>query len=316
MDRVARTTMSWFSDISFLRPFWVLAVPAIIALAVLSMRRGSALGDWNAHIDPHLMDALRALGKIETSNARRIRHLPFWTAGGICLALTGPALERGNGQTFRNLDGVIFVVDVSASMTNDSLWPRALINMQASLTQLGTKPAAVIVFGGDSYLASALTVDHAQLSQMLALIDDKTVPDKGSRPGLALQQAADVLEQTQLLAADVVLVSDGDGFSAQTMREAAQITRFGARLSVLRVATSASEQTAVEQAVFSELAEQGGGHVYDVDDFDRLGDALSETVEKRLVGQDFQLLFWSDYGRYLLLLALLPAAALFRRDQA
>lgn len=308
--------MSWLGDISLLRPFWLLALPLIIGFAIWSMRRRAALGDWGAHIEPHLMEAMRALGKVDTAGASRLRHLPFWVAGGIALALTGPAFERGDGQTFRNLDGVIFVVDVSPSMTRDALWPRALTSIQAGLSTLGTKPAALIVFAGDSYLASALTLDHLQLSQTAALLDDKTVPDRGSRPGLALAQAAELLRGAQILAGDVVLLSDGDGFGPDAMRAAADIRAAGGRLSVVQIATTVSAQSLVPTAQFEALAEQGGGAVYGVDQLEQLRMTLAETADKRLGRQDFQLLFWRDYGRYLLLLALIPAAALFRREQA
>ncbi|MEP2028256.1 MAG: VWA domain-containing protein [Paracoccaceae bacterium] len=307
--------MSWLSDISLLRPFWVLALPVIAALAVWSMRRRAVLGDWGAHIDPHLMDAMRAMGKVDVASKGRARQLHFWIAGGICLALTGPALERGNGQTFRNLDGVIFVVDVSGSMARDPIWPRALTSVRAGLSGLGTKPAALVVYAGDSYLASTLTLDHLQLSQTVALLDDETVPDRGSRPALALEQAADLLKTTQVLAGDVVLLSDGSGFGPETLKAASAIAQQGGRLSVVQALTTVSGEKPVAGEVFDALAQQGGGAVYSVDQLEELRDVLGESAEQRFAKQDFQLLFWRDYGRYLLLLALIPAAALFRRER-
>lgn len=308
--------MSWLWDISFLRPVWLLAVPLIAALAVWSMRRRAPLGDWGAHIDPHLLEAMRGLGKVDVTSTSRLRHLPFWIAAAICLALSGPAVERGDGQTFRNLDGVIFVVDVSPSMTRDDGWTRAMTSIQAGLSDLGSKPAALIVFAGDSYLASALTLDHLQLSQTVALLDDKTVPDRGTRPALALEQAAAILQDTQIMAGDVVLLSDGDGFGPETLRAAQTIAESGGRLSVIRALTTVSGQSPVAADQFEALAAQGGGQVYSVDQLEELRALLGQSAQKRIARQDFQLLFWSDYGRYLLLLALLPAAALFRREQA
>lgn len=314
LDRVAGADMNWLADISFLRPFWILAVPLIAGVAVWSMRRGSVLGDWSAHIDPHLMSAMARLGRIDHEGARRWRHLPFWAAGAICLALTGPALERGNGQTFRNLDGVVFVIDVSPSMTRDDSWPAALTIAQAGLSVLGTKPAALIVYAGDSYNAAAFTTDHLQLAQTVALLDAQTVPDRGTRPEIALQDASDMLIALQILAGDVVLISDGGGFGAKTLTAAQSIAQSGGRLSVVRVRSTVSGQTVgVEQ--FATLAQVGGGTLFDTPQIEAFMTALTEGADKRLERKDFQLLFWNDYGRYLLLLALIPAAAMFRREQ-
>ena len=307
--------MTWLSDISLLRPFWLLALPVIAALAVISMRRRSALGDWSAHIDPHLMAAMAALAKIDTQGAQRLRQLPFWGAAIICVGLSGPALERGNGQTFRNLDGVIFVMDVSPSMTGDESWPAAITMAQAGLNALGTKPAALIIYAGDSYPASSLTLDHVQLAQTVALLDEKTVPDRGTRPAIAMQQAADMLATSDILAGDVVLITDGDGLGPETLTAARAIVEQGGRISVVHVPTVVSGRPAIVAARVEAVAELGGGRTYGVADVEALMATLSESSEKRLEKQDFQLLFWSDYGRYLMLLALFPVAAMFRREQ-
>ena len=47
---------------------------------------------------------------------------PVLAAGLICLGVMGPAVNRGEGESFRNLDGVIYVMDISRSMTEDEIW--------------------------------------------------------------------------------------------------------------------------------------------------------------------------------------------------
>lgn len=307
--------MSWLLDISFLRPFWGFGVLLVLGLAVVSMRRNAALGDWVAQIDPHLLRAMRALGKVDGTGSRGVRYVPFWSAALICVALSGPALERGNGQTFRNLDGVIFVVDVSPSVTRDARWDAALTMARAGVSVLGSKPAGLIVYAGDSYRAAALTLDHLQLAQSMALLDDATVPDRGSRPALALGQAGEMLAGADILAGDVVLLSDGGGFGPETLNRAREIAALGGRLLLVRIASTVSGKPPVARAAFDALAALGGGQVFELGEIEPLMEALGETAQRRLEKQEFQLLFWSDYGRYLMLLALIPLAALFRRER-
>ncbi|MGB5556976.1 MAG: VWA domain-containing protein [Paracoccaceae bacterium] len=306
--------MSVFSDISLLRPLWLLALPVIIGLAVLARRRQAQPGDWGKAIDLHLMQAMEAMGRVRIPRSGMASQLPIWAAGLICVALVGPAVEGGDAQTFRNLDGVVFVLDVSDSMTQDARWDEIVTVARAGLSGLGSKPAALIVFAGDSYVASTLTTDTRHLGQTMALLSDETVPDKGSRPALALTQAAQILTEAAILAGDVVLITDGGGLGPEALVAAKSIADLGGRLSMVRAETSVSRQQAATRADFESLAEIGGGRLFELSEATELAEELGRGQDKRLERQTYRLLFWTDYGRYLLLLVLIPVAALFRRE--
>lgn len=307
--------MNSLVDIVILRPFWILALPIVIGLAVWRLRRAGKAGDWHTTIEPHLLAAMTALGRVETGRRRLTSAVPFIVTGAVVLALMGPALERRDAQTFRNLDGVIFVIDVSGSVVRDESWPM-LVNMaRAGLSVLGSKPAALIVYGGDTYLASPLTTDHVQLGQVVSLLDEDTMPDRGNRPGLALQHAADMLKTADILAGDVVLMTDGDGLDANAIRAAQRVTGMGGRLSVVVSQTTVSGAPPVGQAIFDTLAKVGGGRVYNAGDLAAFMRDFSDSSAVRLERQDLKLLLLADYGRYLLFLALLPALMFFRKER-
>lgn len=307
--------MITIGDIIFLRPLWALVLPAVVLFAVLSLRRSTRPGDWQARIEPHLMATLTALGRVESGRSGWMTALPFLVAGLIVIALIGPAIEQRSAQTFRNLDGVVFVVDVSGSMTQDDSWPAVITMARAGLSVLGSKPAALVVYAGDSYRAVPLTTDHMQLGQTVSVLDADTVPDPGNRPALALSQAGDMLEEAQILAGDVVLLSDGAGVGPAALREAERITRLGARLSVVIAKTSVANGGAGDPVALETLARVGGGSVYGVDDVTLFMDDLGRADSRRLERQDLQLLLLTDFGRYLLVLALIPALLFFRRDK-
>ena len=153
-----------------------------------------------------------------------------------------------------------------------------------------------------------MTLDHLQLGQTFSLIDADTVPNPGSRPERALALASELLETAEVIAGDVVLMTDGEGLSAATLQAAAAIKGQGARLSLVSLDTPV--------ASFETHAAAGNGRVFTLDQTEEFSSWLSDTARTRLEQQDYPLLFWADAGRYMLLLALFPVLILFRRQSA
>jgi len=294
-------------DITLLRPFWLLALPLVVSAGWLLWSRRGGLGDWERVTNPALLQAMAALGRIERAPNRGPLLAGLSIIGLLALALSGPAIERRDTLSYRNLDGVLFLVDVSASVHEDPRWPQLLTMGRFGLAALGTRPGGLIVFGGDAYVATEMTHDHLQLGQTFSLIEPDTVPDKGSRPGRALDLAADLLRTAQVIAGDVVVFSDGAGLGPETLRQTAQIAEQGARVSFVGFDALPSLQS---------HAKAGKGHAFVLSDTEALGAWLSDDARARLERQDYPLLFWHDYGRYVLILTLVPLLLLFRREGA
>jgi Ca-activated chloride channel family protein len=307
------------AGVSLLRPFWVLVLPLLVVVGVLALKRAARPGDWQSRIQPEMLTALTALGRVETARTTGKTVLPLVIAGLVVLALTGPAVEKRRAQTFRNLYGVVFVIYVSGSMTRDASWTSMVTMARAGVSVLGSRPAALVVYAGDSYLASPLTTDHVQLGQTMSLLDDKTVPDRGNRPGLALQRAAQILTQAEIMAGNVVLMTDGAGLGPDTAlaaRAVRDITARGARLWVVQAATSVSgEVDPTRPEALRRLADLGAGQLYTQDQVADFMADLKAADAQHLQRQDLQLLLLTDVGRYLLLFALLPALLFFRKER-
>ncbi len=294
--------------LTLLRPWWLLGLPVLIAVGWWMYTRRGGLGDWQKATDPALMRAMMALDRVDNS-ASRAPLLAMLSA--VCvtlLALSGPAVERREALSFRNLDGVLFVVDTSASVTENARWPQMLTMGRFGIAALGTRPGGLIVFGGDAYVATDMTLDHVQLGQTLSLLDAQTVPDPGSRPERGLSIALDILREAEVIAGDVILFTDGEGLGPETLQVAAQISDAGARVSLVSLDAPAP--------AFETHAAAGSGMVFTLADTDVFSQWLAETARTRLEAQDFPLLFWKDMGRYLLALALFPLLLLFRRQIA
>jgi Ca-activated chloride channel family protein len=295
-------------DVTLLRPLWLLALPVLAALGWWLQTRPGSLGDWRRAADPALLRAMAALGRVDTGAGSGPLRAVLAAATLAVLALSGPAIERREALSFRNLDGVLFLADVSHSVSEHPRWPQMLTMGRFGIAALGTRPGGLIVFAGDAYVASDMTLDHLQLGQTLSLLAPDTVPDPGSRPDRALAMAADLLRRAEVIAGDVLLFTDGAGLGPASLQAAAAIAGQGARLSLVSLADPPPE--------VATHATAGGGRVFTLDQTDALAEWLGSSARTRLERQDYPLLFWKDLGRYVLILALLPLLLLFRRPVA
>lgn len=300
------------TEVALLRPFWLLALAPIAGLWLLLRRRRAGTGDWAKAVDPALMAAMAALGRVDGGTGRAAARAALAAAALVVVALSGPAAERRESLSFRNLDGAIFVVDASRSVTEAPGWPALQTMGRFAIAGLGARPGALVVYAGDAYVATDMTLDHGELGQTFSLIDGETAPDPGSRPERALALAADLLEAGEVLAGDVILMTDGGGLGPPSRAAAAEIARRGARLSLVTLGA----QTSGAAAEAAAHAEAGGGRLFAAEDVEAMTAWLADDARTRLERQDFPLLFWKDFGRYALILALIPLLLLFRREAA
>ena len=293
-------------DLTLLRPLWLLALIPLAAFAIWIWIRPRGLGDWSKAADPALMQAMAALGRVDATASRAPVIAATSALALIVIALSGPAIERRDTLSYRNLDGVLFLVDASPSVTEDAAWPNVLTMGRFALASLGTRPGGLIVFAGDAYVATDMTADHLQLGQTFSLLGETPLPDSGSRPERALDLASRLLSDAQLIAGDVVIFTDGAGLGPASLQAAAAIAEQGSRLSLVSLSDPGSD--------FATHATVGGGTVFALNDAEAMRSWLQEDARTRLERQDYPLLFWQDLGRYLLGLALIPLILLFRRE--
>jgi Ca-activated chloride channel family protein len=280
----------------------------LVALAGwwLYCRRGG-LGDWHRAAEPALLQAMAALGRVDHAASRAPLAAGLLVVTLCVLALAGPAVERRDTLSFRNLDGVLMLVDASDSVVDHPRWPQMQTMGRFSLAALGTRPGGLIVFAGDAYVATDMTLDHLQLGQTFSMLGVDLVPDPGSRPERALALAARLLAEATVIAGDVILLTDGAGLGPASLQAVAQLSEQGARLSLIALDAPGP--------AFETHASAGGGRVFTLEQTGDLARWLGEDASTRLEAQDYPLLFWKDMGRALLVFALFPLLFLLRRPQ-
>lgn len=287
-----------FGSFALLRPLWLLVPPALLLLLRVTRRRDPSLGDWHRAIDaPLLAVLLRRQGKERQTPGDGFF---YWSLLWIAVALSGPAVRSADVGQFRNLDAALILLDASKG---ENL-PKVIAAAQLVLENGGARQKGLVLYAGDAYLASPLTDDGAALEALLFAVDDKTVPDGGSRPDRAIAFARRVLRDAGAFSGDVALISDGGGVDARAHREAAALAAEGHALHTLFVTSPFSGSTG--RAEMATLAADGHGLA---EVAARVGDVASAIASRRIerVEQGARrALEWRDFGRLLLLLAAAP----------
>ncbi len=118
----------------FLRPWWLLALIAAVAMAWLAARAQRSRSSWESIIDEPLRDAL-----IERALKKSGPLLPLLT--GLVLAIAGIALA---GPTWQRLpqpidqktDALVIVLDLSLSMYAKDVEPSRLVRARHAVTDI------------------------------------------------------------------------------------------------------------------------------------------------------------------------------------
>lgn len=304
--------IAW-GDVALLRPWWLLALPVVLAVAWVAQRRSTVPAGWQAAMDPALLQAMARLGRV-LPGARGSGHLPAVVLATLALALAGPALRDRDAPTFRNLDGVVVVFDLSRSMALSGALPAATAAGRLVVQAASTRPAGLVVYAGDAYVASPLTTDADALGPAIAALDGETVPDPGSCLACGLRAAGRLLAESGTLRSDVVVVSDGGG-AAEAMAEVSALVAAGARVSTLAAAPAErpSDMPAGDPDGLAALAREGGGVAASVTAPQALLAAVRGGGGSGTMPAALRHVGWRDYGRALAIVPLLLALGLFRR---
>ena len=303
------------AKIALLRPAWLLALPVIALCAWLFARRGGGLGAWERAVDPALLSALARRGAVVAGTSRTSLALAA-AAAVIVLALAGPALERRDGETFRNLDATLLVVDLSHAMIDGDRLQQTRIAARTLADSIGSRQAGLIIYAGDAYLANTLTTDADALGATIFALQSDTVPDRGNRPERALALARQTLRDAGVVVADIVLISAGVGYEDTAVQEAHRLSQQGYRLHAVQAAPTRGSPELDRRAALTAVAAVGGGETTTVHDLDALATSLRARPVERIGAGDYAVLIWQDLGRWLLIGAAFFALMLFRRTAA
>lgn len=319
----------------FIRPYWFVMVLPLLWLLIRWSVNTRRRNQWADQVDEALLPHLLV------GQSTPIGRLPLMLLSFLWLltltALAGPAWEKLPAPVYRGLQERVLVVDLSRSMDARDIKPSRLERIKQKLHDIldesGGSQTALVVFSAVPYVVSPLTDDVQTIRSMLPSLSTNIVPVQGSRTSLALDQALDLLKQSNSSNGSVWLFTDSSPDS-EAARVARELNGLGHRLHIVGVGTAEG----------APIQESGGGFVKDANDniviaklamqrlqeLAKAGGGLftatqsSDADIKRLLTADESLIvseasnverqadIWLERGPYLVLI-MLPLVALFFR---
>ena len=298
-----------------LRPWWLLVLALAAPPLWFLWKRRARAGIWAKHVDAELLAAMRRLGHIVSVPATALIACGIAIAAVIIMALSGPALRDTSAPSFKNLEGIVIVMDMSPSVArSDALDDAKALAARVIQTAAG-RPVALVLFAGEAYGITALSEDPATLETSIAVLDSATMPDEGSRPDRGLDLAHTILKDAGVRGGDVILISDGGGLGPESSHMAEKIRGLDARLNgalVISAETPIYGAPPADEEGLAALVHAGGGEMLDIAS---LGKAMASARNRMITDDALALVNFRDVGRFLLFAALVPALLLFRRRQ-
>ncbi len=199
----------------FLRPAWLLAIPAALVLLWIVSRREDLRRRWAGAIAPHLLDRL-IVGRRSRWRFRPV-HL---TVGGIvcaALAAAGPTWERQRPPFVEDKAPLAIAIDLSRTMDATDVSPSRLERVKLKVRDLlalrsGAR-TAVFAYAGSAHMVLPLTDDPALIQTYVDSLGTAIMPvaGKDTAKALAAVDAGLAREQTP---GTILFLTDGVEASA------------------------------------------------------------------------------------------------------
>ncbi len=319
----------------FLRPWWLLGIPAVLLLALWLKKERAAGGEWRNVIAPPLLELLL------DRDGRGPDLRPWVILGGLIasLALAGPTWSKQPVPLHEREQALVVLFDLSPSMLATDLTPDRLTRARLKTIDLlkgyDEGSAALVAYAGDAHLVTPMTTDTNTLISQLPVLHPDVMPVAGSNPEAALRMGLELAMNAGHRSGDVLLITDG--VTQQARRNLLGILgNFpDFRLSILGAGTAEGAPIPRDEQGFARnsrgeivvaklrpeilrgLAQNTGGTYSTITGTDRdirtLLDPITSRTTRKARELERQLDVWEDRGPWLAL-ALLPLAALmFRR---
>jgi Ca-activated chloride channel family protein len=316
----------------FLRPLWLVAVPAIIMIWWLVRRRDADRRLFGNLVAPHLRDALT----MNLADSSAIRPVDYVAVAALCaiLAAAGPTWSKQPSPWFSETAPLVVAIEVSDSMRSNDLQPTRLDRARFKILDLiGARTGsrtAIIAYAGSAHIVIPPTSDIDVIKPLLESIDPAVMPVPGADATAALAVAERLLGD-ELSIGTVLFVNDGfepadvagvTGFAARPGAPALVALVVGTDEGGVALMPDGSPavadgggriDTSIDSAVLRRMSRESGMDIQRAragkDDIQQ----LVRAIESSLRQADDPNAQWTDQGWWLLWPAALLTLLWFRR---
>jgi Ca-activated chloride channel homolog len=320
----------------FLYPYWLLALPPLVAFAVWLARRRGRDGAWPRLLDGELLSLLR----LSEGGAGRSPWLLIGLLWAVAVvALAGPTWQRQITPAYRAPAAWIVALDVSPSMDAADVPPSRIARARYAIADLLSAAhdarVGLVAFAGDAYAVAPLTTDVTTIRNLAQPLAPSLMPESGNRLSPGLEEAIRLLQASQGRDRQVIVLTDGFTDPAQALITAQQLHRQGIDVNIVGVGTGsgapepdgnggfvrdASGQvvlTRLDGDLLQRVATAGGGRYVPLSALPQLISDLqhagSRAMGSGVAAPKVKLASWLNDGVWLLPVLLLLAALIARR---
>lgn len=282
-----------------LRPWFLLCLPLIIAIAIYLWRKPGTNQDWYKLCDRALLTFFQ---QGQTDNSWRLT----WGAMMLSLllmnlALCGPAWEKKEVKMASIQEPVIIVMDLSTQMLLDDVSPsrleRTKMLLHDLLAKFPEKQWGFLVFSNMAYVVTPITTDTQNILNFLPVISPQILPSGGYQIESALQKAKQLLKQSRYESGQFLILS-----SKLPERKDYKLPQF-INMAWVNIAPNTHEIIKTDYPQFN-IRQTEAILAW----FDKV-----HLYSHKLQSSTDRLMQYHDEGRWFLALALVPLVLVFRK---
>lgn len=227
---------------NFATPLWLIALPALAALAFFDLRRRADAAQQQWPLITRLWASVSGL-RPAPGDSHLPRRLALWAGLALCaFALARPRWGANEIKIFGQAREVLIALDLSRSMTAKDVPPsrleRAKVLVSALLGALRGERVGLIVFAGTAFLQSPLSPDYEILREFLPGLDPAYLPQGGTDYDQLLLTALDAFGEDSDADRFLVVLSDGESHTDAWRRHVADLKARNVRAITLGVGTA------------------------------------------------------------------------------
>ncbi len=340
------TTFNLFlSNFHFVRPYWLLAIFALLLVLWLLKKHRFYQSPWQQFLPSHLSKVLVEGASGSSTNKKTMGEQAFLIKPFIIgllsiIALAGPVWKKLPQPVYQTERGSVLIMDMSYSMYATDVKPNRLTRARFKaidlLNKINEGDIGLIAYAGDAFIISPLTQDIKNIELLLPSLTPEIMPELGANPIAALALAHEMLLNAGHLNGDIYWFTD-DVDSEEITDIYDWASEFGHQLNILGVGTESGAPITLPSGELlkdsrgaivvprlpsqklKSLASRGHGNYQTIrnDDSDIdsliLKDSISERNEDEKQQSQQAGDQWQEQGAWLLLLVLPLMLGYFRR---
>lgn len=200
------------TELTLLRPWWLLALIPVIGLLWLIWQRKVQDSGWKQWIDPVFQPYLLS----QQTPSQKAWPIGFFGLAIIWLtaviALTGPSWKQQPIAAQATQTGSVILLDLSLSMYADDLQPNRMTRVQFKLTDLLNQHPEIRVgmvgYSASAHIITPISDDNSTLRNLLPHLNPLVMPAYGANALAGFNKAIELLQGANITQRHIIWVTD------------------------------------------------------------------------------------------------------------